>query len=96
MQIGEYKGEINLCNLIIFSIFFNFRFIDEIDKLWFQETLQKTAEECLNIDFRYYSSDETYFVNFLRDPPEPTGDEPEDFVLVAPKIYEEIPRLGKN
>ncbi|XP_051153326.1 dynein axonemal heavy chain 8 isoform X1 [Leptopilina boulardi] len=67
------------------------RFIDEIDKLWFQETLQKTAEECLNIDFRYYSSDETYFVNFLRDPPEPTGDEPEDFVLVAPKIYEEIP-----
>ena len=24
----------------------------------------------------------------LRDPPEPTGDEPDDFEFVAPKIYE--------
>ena len=25
-----------------------------------------------------------------RDPPEPTGDEPEDFEFVAPKIYEHV------
>lgn len=46
----------------------------------------------LGPDFEHYSPVETYFVNFLREPPEPTGDEPEDFVFEAPKIYEEIPR----
>lgn len=49
----------------------------------------------LGPDFQYYSPVETYFVDFLREPPEPTGDEPEDFVLEAPKIYEEIPRYAE-
>ena len=48
----------------------------------------------LGSDFNFYISVETYFVNFLREPPEPTGDEPEDFVFEAPKIYEEIPRFN--
>ena len=69
-----------------------FRFIDEADKIWFKKTLQETAEISLGPDFHHYSPDETYFVNFLREPPEPTGNEPEDFVLEAPKTYEEIPR----
>jgi len=34
---------------------------------------------------------EAYFVDFLRDPPEPTGDEPDDFDFSAPKIYDPIP-----
>lgn len=55
----------------------------------------RTAEKMLGPDFQYYSSVETYFVNFLREPPEPTGEEPEDFVLEAPKIYEEIPRYAE-
>lgn len=50
----------------------------------------------LGPDFRYYSTVETYFVDFLREPPEPTGDEPEDFILEAPKIYEEIPRYAHS
>lgn len=33
-------------------------------------------------------ADEPYFVDFLREAPEPTGDEPDDAVLEAPKIYE--------
>ncbi|XP_018342058.1 PREDICTED: dynein heavy chain 8, axonemal [Trachymyrmex septentrionalis] len=67
------------------------RFIIAADKEWFQDTLRRTAEKMLGPDFQYYSPVETYFVDFLREPPEPTGDEPEDFVLEAPKIYEEIP-----
>lgn len=47
----------------------------------------------LGPDFIFYEPVETYFVNFLREPPEPTGDEPEDFVFEAPKIYEEMPRF---
>lgn len=34
---------------------------------------------------------ESYFVDFLRDAPEATGDEPDDADLEAPKIYEPIP-----
>ncbi|KAG5338491.1 DYH8 protein, partial [Acromyrmex heyeri] len=67
------------------------RFITATDKEWFQKTLQWTVEKMLGPDFQYYSPIETYFVDFLREPPEPTGEEPEDFVLEAPKIYEEIP-----
>ncbi|XP_047349425.1 dynein axonemal heavy chain 8 isoform X3 [Vespa velutina] len=67
------------------------RFITAEDNKWFHNALKQTAEEILDTEFRYYEDVETYFVNFLRDPPEPTGDEPEDFVFEAPKIYEEIP-----
>lgn len=79
--------------LVLSSILHFFRFIDYKDKIWFKKTLQQTAEQLLGPDFRHYSPTETYFVNFLREPPEPTGNEPDDFVLEAPKIYEEIPRL---
>lgn len=68
------------------------RFITAEDNEWFHNALKQTAEEILDSDFHHYEDVETYFVNFLRDPPEPTGDEPEDFVFEAPKIYEEIPR----
>ncbi|KAI4493643.1 hypothetical protein M0804_001819 [Polistes exclamans] len=67
------------------------KFITTEDNEWFRNALKQTAEEILGSDFQYYEDVETYFVNFLRDPPEPTGDEPEDFVFEAPKIYEEIP-----
>ena len=33
---------------------------------------------------------EHYFVDFLREAPEPTGEEPEDADLEAPKIYEQV------
>ncbi|XP_011871302.1 PREDICTED: dynein heavy chain 8, axonemal [Vollenhovia emeryi] len=67
------------------------RFITAADKEWFQNTLRRAAERMLGPDFQFYSPVETYFADFLREPPEPTGDEPEDFVLEAPKVYEEIP-----
>jgi dynein heavy chain len=37
--------------------------------------------------------DEPYFVDFLRDAPEATGEEGDDADLDAPKIYEPIPSL---
>ena len=33
---------------------------------------------------------DTFFANFMREPPEPTGEEPEDAVFEAPKIYEGV------
>lgn len=67
------------------------RFTTIDDRSWFIERMKKTVEENLPNLKDHYSDEETYFVDFLRDPPEPTGDEPEDFSFDAPKIYEEIP-----
>ena len=33
---------------------------------------------------------EPYFVDFLREAPEPTGEEPDDAELEAPKVYEMV------
>lgn len=33
---------------------------------------------------------EPYFVDFLQEAPEPTGEEPEDADMEAPKIYEQV------
>ncbi|XP_030752815.1 dynein heavy chain 8, axonemal [Sitophilus oryzae] len=61
------------------------------DKVWFVNLLKTVAAEELGDDFEAYPEEETFWVDFLRDPPEPTGEEPEDFCFDAPKIYEEIP-----
>ena len=37
--------------------------------------------------------EEPYFVDFLREAPEATGDEPDDADLDAPKVYEQVPDL---
>ncbi|XP_075210479.1 dynein heavy chain 8, axonemal kl-3 [Lycorma delicatula] len=67
------------------------RFTNQSDKDWFLSNLLKIAEDYLESDFSLFDPEETYFVDFLRDIPEATGDEPEDFVFEPPKIYEEIP-----
>lgn len=68
------------------------RFTNKDDRNWFSKNVSKTAMQELEEEARYYNDVETYFVDFLREPPEPTGDEPEGFNFDAPKIYEEIPR----
>ncbi|EEB13574.1 ciliary dynein heavy chain, putative [Pediculus humanus corporis] len=66
------------------------RFTTFEDQKWFRHNLQKIAHQELDDDFKYYEDDNAFFVDFLRDVPEATGDEPEDFVFEAPKIYEEV------
>uniref|UniRef100_A0A672TUF5 Dynein axonemal heavy chain 5 n=1 Tax=Strigops habroptila TaxID=2489341 RepID=A0A672TUF5_STRHB len=61
------------------------RFISQSDKDWFEDTILNNLFED--------NSTELYFVDFLRDVPEATGDEPDDVELKAPKIYEPIPSL---
>ena len=36
------------------------------------------------------ASPEPYFVDFLREAPEPTGEEPDDADLEPPKVYEMV------
>lgn len=70
------------------------RFTNEQDKEWFGKAVTRLAAEDLGAELSALIPDEPYFVDFLRDPPEPTGDEPEDAELEAPKIYEPVNDLG--
>uniref|UniRef100_H0ZBP9 Dynein axonemal heavy chain 8 n=1 Tax=Taeniopygia guttata TaxID=59729 RepID=H0ZBP9_TAEGU len=67
------------------------RFNTPEDTAWFEKTLDKTIEEYVEADLSEVLQAEPYFVDFLRDEPEPTGEEAEDAELQAPKVYEEIP-----
>ncbi|XP_041975311.1 dynein axonemal heavy chain 8 [Aricia agestis] len=67
------------------------RFTTFEDKDWFVENFWRTAAQELPDYVSSFPTEETYFVNFLREPIEPTGDEGEDFSIEAPKIYEEMP-----
>ena len=66
------------------------RFINQPDKTWFDECMLKVLRQEVGDELVDQMPDETYFVDFLRDPPELTGDEPEDYVAVEPKIYEMV------
>lgn len=67
------------------------RFIKQQERNWFIKLLSTEAKAKLEDNFDDFTEEETYWVDFLREPPEPTGDEPDDFCFDAPKIYEEIP-----
>ncbi|NWT22388.1 DYH8 protein, partial [Cardinalis cardinalis] len=67
------------------------RFNTPEDTAWFEQTIDKTIEEYVEADLSQVLKTEPYFVDFLRDEPEPTGEEPEDVELQAPKVYEEVP-----
>jgi dynein heavy chain len=67
------------------------RFTEIDDYRWFYKTIDRVIEEELGTKYQVMSKREEWFVDFLRDPPEPTGDEPEDTDFDAPKIYEPIP-----
>ncbi|XP_068612434.1 dynein axonemal heavy chain 5 [Brachionichthys hirsutus] len=66
------------------------RFTTPEDVKWFDQTLAKLVEEGLG---EKHSSlvacgEDRYFVDFLRDAPEATGEEPEDVDFDLPKVYE--------
>ncbi|XP_022920277.2 dynein axonemal heavy chain 8 [Onthophagus taurus] len=70
---------------------FSDRFTSQKDRDWFVVEMNKIAKNELGDDYEHYPQEETFWVDFLREPPEATGDEPDDFSFEPPKIYEEIP-----
>ncbi|XP_072018853.1 LOW QUALITY PROTEIN: dynein axonemal heavy chain 5-like [Amphiura filiformis] len=66
------------------------RFTNHEDGDWFDNISKKTVEEELGSEFAEEMPKEPYFVDFLREAPEVTGDEPDDADLDAPKVYEPI------
>ncbi|MEQ2223310.1 Dynein heavy chain 5, axonemal, partial [Ilyodon furcidens] len=62
------------------------------DVEWFDQTLAKLVGDELREDIRNMVDfgEDRYFVDFLRDAPEATGEEPEDSDFDLPKVYEPI------
>ncbi|KAJ2947929.1 hypothetical protein O0L34_g9722 [Tuta absoluta] len=67
------------------------RFTTFEDKEWFMDRFWKTAAAELADVQDQFPEGLTYFVNFLREAIDPTGEEDDDFCTDAPKIYEELP-----
>ncbi|XP_040838895.1 dynein heavy chain 8, axonemal isoform X1 [Ochotona curzoniae] len=74
------------CNRVIAD-----RFITPEDEQWFNIHLARAVEENISSEAASCMLHEPYFVDFLREMPEPTGDEPEDTVFEVPKVYELVP-----
>nr|KAF6461745.1 dynein axonemal heavy chain 8 [Molossus molossus] len=74
------------CNRVIAD-----RFVTPDDEQWFNINLVRTIEENISSDMIAHILPEPYFVDFLREMPEPTGDEPEDTTFEVPKVYELVP-----
>lgn len=73
---------------VFFSVLCPFRFVTPEDEQWFNSQLIRAVEENISSEVASNIPPEPYFVDFLRDMPEPTGDEPEDTMFEVPKIYE--------
>ncbi|TSL82498.1 Dynein heavy chain 5, axonemal [Bagarius yarrelli] len=68
------------------------RFTSPDDVTWFDRTLADLAQQELGIEARISVEvgEDAYFVDFLRDAPEATGEEPEEANFDMPKVYEPI------
>ncbi|XP_065810510.1 dynein axonemal heavy chain 8 [Labrus bergylta] len=65
------------------------RFICTEDREWFEKAITSVFQE--HVDTSQEVHPEPYFVDFLQDAPEPTGEEEDDACFDAPKIYEIVP-----
>jgi dynein heavy chain len=66
------------------------RFTDPEDKAWFEEEAARLTAEHLGKQYVKTVKNVSLFVDFMRDAPEPTGEEGEDADVELPKVYEPI------
>ena len=66
------------------------RFVSDVDKDWFDTEVISTVKKELGPEEGELVTHTKYFVDFMRDAPEPTGEEVEDADMELPKVYEPI------
>ncbi|CDQ74170.1 unnamed protein product [Oncorhynchus mykiss] len=67
------------------------RFVCFEDKVWFEKAISRVIQEHVDPSLVPDLHPDPYFVDFLREALEPTGDEADDVCLDAPKVYELVP-----
>ncbi|KAI0213763.1 Dynein heavy chain 8, axonemal [Lamellibrachia satsuma] len=88
IQHSECITEVELLNLWKHECFrvIADRFTVEEDKKWYDYSIKSVLRQNLTEDLVNDMEDEPYYVNFMREAPEPTGEEEQD--LQTPVIYE--------
>ena len=69
------------------------RFTNKKDVEWFDARIHNLLSSEFGAEVEAQVNKDPFFVDFMRDAPEPTGEEPEDADLEAPKVYEMVPTL---
>ncbi|KAI4895809.1 hypothetical protein NFI96_021985 [Prochilodus magdalenae] len=69
------------------------RFVCTEDKQWFEKSVARVIQEHVDPALVPEIQPDPYFVDFMREAPEPTGEEADDACLDAPKIYEMVPNF---
>lgn len=69
-------------------MFFFCRFICSEDREWFEKSVSRVVQEHIDHSLVSELHPDPYFVDFLRDALESTGEEDDDTCLDAPKLYE--------
>ncbi|XP_057658943.1 dynein axonemal heavy chain 5 [Diorhabda carinulata] len=69
---------------------FSDRFTIQEDKNWFDKELLNLVRDHLGDEFKIKTEPSPVFVDFMRDAPEPTGEEGEDADMELPKVYEPV------
>ncbi|KAK0178414.1 hypothetical protein PV328_002364 [Microctonus aethiopoides] len=69
---------------------FSDRFTLQMDKDWFENEIMNVVNECLGESYVQMIEKCPAFVDFMRDAPEPTGEEGEDADMELPKVYEPV------
>ena len=66
------------------------RFVNDVDKKWFDNEMLSLIQKELGDDLGSTARNVKYFVDFMQDAPEPTGEEEEEGSQETPKVYEAI------
>ena len=67
-----------------------FRFVSNNDKEWFNTELLRLIDSNMGQESLAIAKETKMFVDFMRDAPEPTGEEEGDGETELPKIYEPV------
>ncbi|XP_056424627.1 dynein axonemal heavy chain 8 isoform X2 [Hyla sarda] len=66
------------------------RFVCCEDHDWFDKSLAQVIAENVDVQFVSEVQNDFHFVDFLREEPEPVGEELEELVLKSPKLYQMV------
>ena len=69
------------------------RFVCEADKIWFHKEVESLVTEKFDQSLSTVTKNMIYFVDFMQDAPEPTGEEEGETETELPKIYEPVPNF---
>jgi dynein heavy chain len=77
-------------SLPLFFRVFADRFTTFNDQNWFTAEIEKISLQELGNDYKEMIKPSPVFVDFMRDAPEPTGEEGEETDMELPKVYEPV------